>query len=163
MKFAYHERQAARAHSLVPGQVLLFTLRKMSREVPKAAAKQTVKGDSPATGVKQTDNEGQQSVSDMPEMCWVVRSVNIIIKKRGKEHLMMFNSILPLSYLLNFLCMYFPTLFETFLEPPHEACCLEPSTVGCLSCGGHPWGDSRRQAKAQAQQGATKFQRCVVL
>jgi hypothetical protein len=81
LEFAYHERQAERAHSQVPGQVLLFTLRKMSSEVPKAAAKQTTKGDSPATGVEQTDHEGQQAISDMSGMCWAVRSVNLIQKE----------------------------------------------------------------------------------
>lgn len=56
LEFACHG-QAERAHSQVPGQVLLFTLRKMSSEVPKAAAKQTTKGDSPAKGVEQTGNK----------------------------------------------------------------------------------------------------------
>ena len=68
----------------------------MSSEVPKAAAKQTTKGDSPATGVEQTDHEGQHAVSDMSGMCWAVRSVNLIQKEEretGKQGNAWFDSI----------------------------------------------------------------------
>ena len=64
-------------------------------------------------------------------------------------------------YIYIHMCVCFPYIFKTFLEPPNEAaCCLDPSTVGCLSCGraSLPRGSqSKCQAKAQVQQGATKL------